>query len=159
MKRVGAIAALALLAACGGSAPRPAAPRPNVLLITIDTLRADRIGRGLTPAIDALAARGVRYTEARATVPLTLPSHTSILTGTLPPQTGVRVNGQALAVRPTLGRAFHDAGYRTGAFVGAYVLDRRFGLSGGFDIYDDHVPRDPSGLGDAARDRKLADEP
>jgi len=116
-----------------------------VLLITIDTLRADRVGRGLTPALDALTARGTRYTQARSTAPLTLPSHTAILTGALPPQTGVRQNGDALKVRPTLARAFHDNGYRTAAFVGAYVLDRRFGLSGGFDTYDDRVPRDPSG--------------
>src|SRR3954470_23159665 len=149
-------------AACTHEAP-PAA-KPNVLLITIDTLRADRVGRGLTPSIDALAARGVRFTNARATAPLTLASHTSILTGTLSPQNGVRVNGVALAVRPTLARAFHDAGYRTAAFVGAYVLDRRFGLSGGFDTYDDRVARDPSGdarfeaerRGDAVTDAALA---
>ena len=139
-------------AACTHEAP-PAA-KPNVLLITIDTLRADRVGRGLTPSIDALAARGVRFTNARATAPLTLPSHTSILTGTLPPQNGVRVNGVALAVRPTLARAFHDAGYRTAAFVGAYVLDRRFGLSGGFDTYDDRVPRDASGAAQLEAERK-----
>ena len=132
-----------LIAGCSASPTAP--PKPNVLLITIDTLRADRIGRGLTPAIDGLAARGVRFTNARATAPLTLPSHTSILTGALPPDTGVRVNGVALPVRPTLARAFHDAGYRTGAFVGAYVLDRRFGLSGGFDTYDDRIPRGSSG--------------
>jgi len=90
-----------------------------VLLITIDTLRADRIAPGLTPAIDGLAARGVRFTHARATAPLTLPSHTSILTGTLPPENGVRVNGVTLAVRPTLARALQQAGYLTGAFVGA----------------------------------------
>jgi len=121
------------------------ARKPNVLLITIDTLRADRVGRGLTPALDALAARGTRFTQARTTAPLTLPSHTAILTGTLPPANGVRLNGDVLAVRPTLARAFHDAGYRTAGFVGAYVLDRRFGLAGGFDTYDDRVPRDPSG--------------
>ena len=87
----------------------------------------------------------MRFTNVRATAPLTLPSHTSILTGALPPDNGVRVNGVALPVRPTLARAFHDAGYRTGAFIGAYVLDRRFGLSGGFDIYDDRIPRGSSG--------------
>lgn len=142
MARSAAIAFILLLSAC--STPPPP-PKPNVLLITIDTLRADRVGRGLTPAIDGLAARGVRFTNARATAPLTLPSHTSILTGALPPDNGVRVNGVALPVRPTLARTFHDAGYRTGAFVGAYVLDRRFGLSGGFDIYDDRIPRGSSG--------------
>jgi choline-sulfatase len=136
---------LLLLTACSRSAPPAPIQKPSILLITIDTLRADRVGRGLTPAIDGLAARGVRFTGARATAPLTLPSHTSIMTGTLPPENGVRVNGVTLASRPTLARAFHDAGYRTGAFVGAYVLDRRFGLSGGFDTYDDRVQRDPSG--------------
>ena len=138
-------AACLLLAACSGRAPSVPARKPNVLLVTIDTLRADRIGRGLTPAIDELASRGVSYRNARATAPLTLPSHASILTGTLPPEHGVRVNGVALAVRPTIARAFADAGYRTGAFVGAYVLDRRFGLSSGFATYDDRIPRDPSG--------------
>src|SRR5262245_41257207 len=149
---------------CDGSPSRPPVRRPNVLLITIDTLRADRLGRGLTPAIDALAARATRYTQARTTVPLTLPSHVAIMTGSLPPENGVRLNGDVLKVRPTLARAFHDAGYRTGAFVGAYVLDRRFGLSGGFDTYDDRVPRDPSGdarfeaerRGDAVADAALA---
>jgi len=143
----------------------PAAPhrQPNVLLVTIDTLRDDRVGRGLTPALDGLAARGTRFTHARATAPMTLPSHTAILTGTLPPVNGVRVNGDMLKVRPTLARAFHEAGYRTAAFVGAYVLDRRFGLAGGFDTYDDKVARDPSGdarleaerRGDAVADAAL----
>ena len=134
--------------------PAPAAVKPNVLLVTIDTLRADRVGRGLTPAIDGVAARGVRFTNARATAPLTLPSHVSILSGALPQETGVRVNGVPLGVRPTLARAFHDAGYRTAAFVGAYVLDRRFGLSGGFDTYDDRVPRDPSGAAQLEAQRR-----
>jgi arylsulfatase A-like enzyme/Flp pilus assembly protein TadD len=145
VKGIAAIVAFLPLIACRDAPPVTPVPKPNVLLITIDTLRADRVGRGLTPAIDALAARGTRYTHARSTAPLTLPSHTSILTGTLPPENGVRLNGDILRVRPSLARAFHDAGYRTAAFVGAYVLDRRFGLAGGFDTYDDRVPRDPSG--------------
>lgn len=147
------VGACLLLAVCSG--PAPSSPsRPNVLLITIDTLRADRVGRGLTPAIDSVAARGVRFTNARATAPLTLPSHVSIFTGAPPPEHGVRVNGVALAVRPTLARSFQAAGYRTGAFVGAYVLDRRFGLSGGFDIYDDRVTRDPSGTARLEAERR-----
>src|SRR3954464_14175239 len=153
-----------LLASAACTRDAPAAVKPNVLLITIDTLRADRVGRGLTPALDALAARGTRFTRARTTAPMTLPSHTAIMTGTLPPVNGVRVNGDALKMRPTLARAFHDAGYRTAAFVGAYVLDRRFGLTGGFDLYDDKVARDPSGdarfeaerRGDAVTDAALA---
>jgi arylsulfatase A-like enzyme/Flp pilus assembly protein TadD len=144
VKRGLVVAGLLFAAACRSTPPAPAA-KPNVLLITIDTLRADRVGRGLTPNLDALAARGTRYTHARTTAPLTLPSHTALLTGSLPPENGVRLNGDVLRVRPTLAQAFKDAGYRTAAFVGAYVLDRRFGLAVGFDTYDDHVMRDPSG--------------
>lgn len=119
------------------------ATRPNVLLITIDTLRADRVGRGLTPTIDELAARGVRYTNVRAVAPLTLPSHVSLLTGTFPPAHGVRENGVVFDKRiPTIARTFKAAGYQTAAFVGAYVLNRRFGLDDGFDTYDDAVHRE-----------------
>ncbi len=128
---------------------RPPAPTPgsrlNVLLITIDTLRADRVGRGLTPAIDGLAARGTSFAHVRATVPLTLPSHVSLMTGTIPPVHGVRDNGVVFErKRPTVARIFGDAGYATAAFVGAYVLNRRFGLDEGFDVYDDRVTRDPA---------------
>lgn len=120
------------------------AGRPNIVLITIDTLRADRIGPGLTPSIAALADIGVTFDNARTAVPLTLPSHVTIMTGALPPAHGVRENGVIFRPGPpTLGRVLRDAGYRTGAFVGAYVLDRRFGLADGFEVYDDRVPRDP----------------
>src|SRR4029078_10072040 len=79
-----------------------------------------------------------------AHAPLTLPAHTSIFTGLTPPSHGVRNNGSsALSTRtPTLATVLHDAGYRTGAFVGAFVLDARFGLSRGFDVYDDAVGSD-----------------
>jgi arylsulfatase A-like enzyme/Flp pilus assembly protein TadD len=117
----------------------------NVVLITIDTLRADRLGRGLTPNIDRLAARGVSYAGVRATVPLTLPSHVSLMTGAIPPVHGVRENGVVFDRKtPTLARVFSDAGYTTGAFVGAFVLNRRFGLAEGFETYDDEVRRDPA---------------
>jgi arylsulfatase A-like enzyme/Tfp pilus assembly protein PilF len=122
--------------------------RSNVLLVTIDTLRADRVGAygggSLTPALDALAARGVRFTRAHSHAPLTLPAHTSILTGLQPAAHGVHNNGVAgvAAGVPTLATRLHDAGYRTGAFVGAFVLDARFGLSRGFDTYDDRVGSD-----------------
>ena len=116
----------------------------NLLLVTIDTLRADRLGAygshaGLTPTLDALAARGVRFTRAWSHAPITLPAHTSILTGVLPPHHGVRNNGSfRLGQAPgTLAEAMRDGGYRTGAFVGAFVLDARFGLNRGFDVYDD----------------------
>jgi arylsulfatase A-like enzyme/Flp pilus assembly protein TadD len=117
--------------------------RLNVLLITIDTLRADRVGRGFTPAVDALASRGTSFTNVRATAPLTLPSHTSIMTGTLPTVHGVRENGLVFDRKtPTIAHAFKQAGYHTAAFVGAYVLNRRFGLDEGFETYDDAVRRD-----------------
>ncbi|MBA2306173.1 MAG: sulfatase-like hydrolase/transferase [Acidobacteria bacterium] len=117
----------------------------NVLLITIDTLRADRVGRGLTPAIDRLAARGRTFANVRATAPLTLPSHVSLMTGAIPPVHGVRENGQVFNRKiPPLARVLKEEGYRTGAFVGAYVLNRRFGLDDGFDTYDDAVRRDAS---------------
>jgi arylsulfatase A-like enzyme/Flp pilus assembly protein TadD len=116
------------------------------VLITIDTLRADRVGRGLMPTLEALAARGVQFTHARAAVPLTLPSHVTILTGTLPPVHGVRENGiHTFTGTPrSVARDLKEAGYQTAAFVGAYVLDRRFGLSDGFDHYDDQIARDPA---------------
>src|SRR3954469_14926186 len=79
---------------CGSDRGRPGRPRrPNVLLVTIDTLRADRIGRGIAPSLDRLAASGLTFTAARTAAPLTLPSHTTILTGLLPPVHGVHENG------------------------------------------------------------------
>jgi choline-sulfatase len=119
----------------------------NVLLVTIDTLRQDRVGaygnpRGLTPNIDRLAARGVRYTHAFSPVPLTLPAHASILTGLLPRRHGIH-NNTSFRLDPhvpTLASLVKAAGYRTGAFVGAFVLDGRFGLNRGFDEYNDRVP-------------------
>jgi len=136
-----------LAAACGRSpVDSQARAKPNVLLVTIDTLRADRLGTGVAPALDRLAASSLQFTSARTAVPLTLPSHTTILTGQLPPEHGVRDNGVDPSGNPTdtAARLLNAAGYQTAAFVGAYVLDRRFGLSRGFDTYDDQIPRDPN---------------
>jgi arylsulfatase A-like enzyme/Tfp pilus assembly protein PilF len=126
--------------------------RPSVVLVTLDTLRADRVGawggpHGLTPALDALAARGLVFDEAVSSVPLTLPSHATILTGLEPPRHGVRDNGSYVlpADVETLATRLKAAGYATGAFVGAYVLDRRFGLARGFDTYDDRITRNETG--------------
>ncbi len=126
---------------------RPVA-RPNVLLITIDTLRADHVGAygdrdAATPVLDALAKRGTLFTDAICQVPLTLPSHASMLTGLLPPSHGIRDNvGFALAPGiPTLAEQFRKSGYETAAFVSGYPLHRRFGLARGFDVYDDRFPR------------------
>ena len=138
-----------------GCAPQSPPPPRNVLLVSIDTLRADRLGAGIAPALDRLAAAGVQFVSARTPVPLTLPAHASLLTGALPAAHGVHVNGQVLpADVPTLATVLRAAGYRTGGFVGAYVLDRRFGLARGFDTYDDRVPRNPE-----ASDRLEAERP
>ena len=147
---------LALSSAACGRVPPAQPAQPNILLVTIDTFRADRVGIGLTPAIDRLAAAGLRFTQARTAVPLTLPSHVTIHTGLLPPAHGVRENGiGALAdSQQTLARLLKGAGYNTAAFVGAFVLDHRFGLSQGFDTYDDQIPRDPE-----ATDRLEAERP
>jgi arylsulfatase A-like enzyme len=132
--------------------PPPEAARPSVLLVTIDTLRADRVGAyggpaGLTPTLDALANQGTVFEEAVASVPLTLPSHSTILSGLEPPHHGVRDNGTYVfpTDRATVATRLKAAGYATGAFVAAYVLDRRFGLARGFDRYDDAIERRQEG--------------
>jgi arylsulfatase A-like enzyme/tetratricopeptide (TPR) repeat protein len=117
----------------------------NVLLVTIDTLRADVLssygGAAQTPHLDALAAHGVRFTFAHAHSVLTLPSHASILTGEYPYDHGLRDNaGYRLSpATPTMATRLKRAGFATGAFVGAFPLERRFGLNVGFDVYDDRV--------------------
>jgi len=138
-----AFAGIALFTGCSRE-PTPAAPA-SVLIISIDTLRADRVGGALTPAINQVAAFGTSFTMARTTAPLTLPAHTSLMTGLVPPSHGVRLNGvhRFDASRPTLARLFRDAGRDSAAFVGAFVLDRQFGLADGFTTYDDLIPRSP----------------
>jgi arylsulfatase A-like enzyme/tetratricopeptide (TPR) repeat protein len=118
--------------------------KPNVILISLDTTRADHLGcygnsNARTPAIDGLAQRGVLFAQAAATAPLTLPSHSSIMTGLYPTNHGVRLNGtNALSQEhTTLAEALGERGYQTGAFVGAFVLDARWGLKQGFQTYDD----------------------
>jgi arylsulfatase A-like enzyme/Tfp pilus assembly protein PilF len=119
--------------------------RPNVLFITLDTFRADRIGAA-TPALARLAREGVRFDAADSPVPLTLPAHASLLSGLLPLHHGLRNNGIGTfpANRDTLATIFSRAGYRTGAFVGSFILDHRFGLDRGFERYDDDIARDAS---------------
>ncbi len=147
--------AVALAVVWTGGSRRGAARQPtvaagaNLLIVTIDTFRADRVGRGLTPVIDGLAARGLAFTSARTVAPLTLPAHVSLMTGLFPPAHGVRENGTYRfdGTHPTIARQLREAGYRTAAFVAAYVLDRRFGLNDGFDVYDDQIARDPDAVG------------
>jgi arylsulfatase A-like enzyme len=147
------LAALVGVAACAGGPPdlerlgRPGrAAEFNLLLITVDTLRADRLGcyghaQATTPVVDGLAARGIRFEQAVCTAPITLPSHASLLTGLDVPDHGVRHNG-TFKLGPehtTLAETLQSRGYATAAFVGAYVLDARYGLAQGFDHYDDAV--------------------
>ena len=124
----------------------------DILLITLDTTRADHLscyGRpgGATPALDALARSGVRFDRAYTPVPVTLPSHAVLLTGLLPKDAGVRDNlsDRLGAGAPAVAERLRRAGYRTGAFVSAFVLDRRFGLARGFNAYDDRMTLDASG--------------
>ncbi len=118
----------------------------NILLITIDTLRADALGayggRAATPNLDALAAHGARFTFAHAHAVVTLPSHTSILTGHLPYEHGMRDNSgfRVKDGTETLSTRLKPRGFATGAFVAGFPLTKRFGLTPGFDEYDDQLP-------------------
>jgi arylsulfatase A-like enzyme/thioredoxin-like negative regulator of GroEL len=137
-------AAALLVAACAERSSTPQA-KPAILLVTLDTTRADSIGpdaRGVeTPAFNEVAARGRRFTQAYATVPETLPSHASMLTGLYPAGHGIHENARYLAdSHPVVAERLKSAGYRTAAFVSSFVLSRRFGLARGFDVYDDEQP-------------------
>jgi len=143
-----AVAAAVSLCACRRPAETPHAigraqvPQPSILLVTLDTTRADAIGpeaKGIdTPAFNALALRGQRFRQAYTTVPQTLASHSSMMTGLYPAGHGVHENGRFLSDQQSvLAARLHDAGYRTAAFVSAFALARRFGLARGFDSYDD----------------------
>ena len=139
--------AFALLSlACKRRIDTPLRDADSVLLITLDTTRADRLGcygyePGRTPALDGLAARGVLFEQAFAQAPLTLPSHATMMTGRYPREHGLRVNGRGRlgGHHPTLASLFKERGYHTGAFVGSYALDSRFGLDRGFDVYVDDM--------------------
>ncbi|HEV7735045.1 MAG TPA: sulfatase-like hydrolase/transferase [Candidatus Binatia bacterium] len=140
------VAVTLLLAACSRD------ERPNVVLITLDTTRADRVGAmghadARTPVLDALAARGVVFERAYASVPLTLPSHATMLTGLEPYRHHLHDNGRRAlpADVPTVAERLATSGYDTAAFVAAFVLDSTFGLDRGFARYDDDIApqRDP----------------
>jgi arylsulfatase A-like enzyme len=128
-------------------APDAAEPgRPNIVLITLDTTRADHLGcygwaHAKTPNLDALARRGARFERCDTAAPITLPSHATILTGLFPPRHGVRDNGTfALPERvETVASRLRSAGYDTAAVVSAVVLARRYGLDRGFRLYDDDL--------------------
>lgn len=147
-----AIAAILIIAAAIVFVPRLRRDHdPDIILVTIDTLRADAVGADNTPFLAALAKEGISFENAHAHNVMTLPSHTNILTGLLPYQHGVRDNagftfGKAdnpiapSAKQTTIATALRNRGYATGAFVAAYPLDSHFGLDDGFDVYDDDYP-------------------
>lgn len=136
----------------------------NVIVVTVDTLRADRLGcygnrDGLTPVMDRLSNDGALFQHAVAQVPLTLPSHTAILTGSYPIWNGVQdlsSNGLSSGVG-TLAEMFKERGYYTGAFVSAFVLNSMWGLNRGFDYYDDDLRADAASASDRpAQERRAA---
>jgi arylsulfatase A-like enzyme/Flp pilus assembly protein TadD len=147
---------LALAAGCGQRADQP----PSVLVITLDTTRADHLScygydKETTPRLDALAAEGVLFENCLTPVPITLPSHTTILTGTYPTFHGVRENGEFYAPDEltTMAEVLGPEGYRTAAFVGAFPVSSAFNLDQGFDLFDDRFfyPREDLGKFDPAQ--------
>jgi choline-sulfatase len=151
MRRICSILPLALVALSCSRAPDAAPAARNLVLITIDTLRADRVGaygaaRAKTPALDALARSGAMFERAYAAAPITLPSHATMMTGRYPPGHGARDNGIAVnADVPTLATELRSRGFKTGAFVAAFPLNHQFGLNRGFDVYRDSLPRGTDG--------------
>ncbi|HEY7161699.1 MAG TPA: sulfatase-like hydrolase/transferase, partial [Acidobacteriota bacterium] len=130
----------------GTPGPLQKAEHLNFVLISIDTTRADAIGvygneQIKTPVIDSFAQGGALFQNAVAHVPLTLPSHTTLMTGLLPAKNGVRDNhGYRLKQTiPTMASLFRNKGYKTAAFVSSIILDHRFGLDHGFDTYNDFI--------------------
>lgn len=161
MSRWLTIGTLSLLAAavpgCARKSPR------GLVLITIDTCRADRLGcygadRPATPALDGLALRGSLFEHVSAPVPLTLPSHCSVMTGLYPDRHTVRDNGAARLPESadTLAEILRDTGWSTAAFVSAFPLEHRFGVEQGFDLYDDDFSRPAAGTGMGERTDEVA---
>jgi len=148
------------LAACHGEKPAAFHDKPDIILVTIDTLRADATGysgnaRVKTPFLDKLAGEGVVFINAHAHNVVTLPSHVNILTGLYPYQHGVHDNAgfKLDAKNETVATMLHRAGYTTGAFIGAYPLDARYGLNAGFDVYDDNYGKGAASLDFANQER------
>lgn len=158
--------AAAISIGIGGCGPKERPP--NVLLVTFDTTRADRIGcygnqRIETPTLDGLAREGIRFANAMSTAPITAPSHSTILTGRYPIAHGFRDNGLFVLgeEQVTLAEILRENGYATAAAVGAFPLIARFGLNQGFDLFDDHLTgafEDHTGQRAVAKDRLFFDE-
>jgi arylsulfatase A-like enzyme/Flp pilus assembly protein TadD len=139
---------MAMVLGGAGCAARPAVPGDlNLLLVTVDTTRADALGcygspAAVTPNLDRLAAEGALFSRVTACTPMTLPSHCTILTGTWPLVHGVRANGAGILGEQavTVAEVLSESGYRSRAVVGAFVLKRMFGLAQGFELYNDSIP-------------------
>ena len=150
-----------VMSACSAEKPGSKPTARNLLLITIDTLRADHVGaygyaRARTAALDGLAKNGALFERAYAAAPITLPSHATLLTGRYPPGHGARDNGLRVSPTvPTLATGLHAKGFATAAFVAAFPLDHQFGLNRGFDVYGDRLPRGADGK--PANERPAAD--
>lgn len=156
LNRAGLLAISLVLSACGAEPSETASSaaqdtntqqRPSILLVTLDTTRADALGletdKVHTPALNALAERGQVFSQAYATAPMTLPAHTSILTGLYPTEHGIHENGRRFAdSERLLASKLKPLGYKTAAFVSAFPLAAEFGLSSGFDHYDDYLAAD-----------------
>src|SRR6185295_12267869 len=148
--------------ACSPSRTTPPTAR-HLVLVTVDTLRADRVGAygkgDLTPRLDRIARDGAYAANAMAHVPLTRPSHATILSGRLPWELGVRDNlsPAQLPASPLAAEILKGAGFRTAAFVSSIVLDRRGGFDRGFDRYDDSMPKTPGADLSATLQRPGAD--
>jgi len=138
------------MAGCG-KAPTAKPTARNLLLVTIDTLRADHVGaygyaRSQASFVDEVARSGVTFEHAYAAAPITLPSHATLMSGRYPRGHGSRDNGmQVSKTVPTMAAELKVHGFRTAAFVAAFPLDHQFGLDRGFDVYSDRLPRGPDG--------------
>ena len=143
--RAACVLVLAAVPAVIAAGPEPSAAR-NLLVLTFDTTRADHLsvygGPAKVPHLEGLAREGVRFDHAFAPTPITLPSHVSLFTGLYPAAHGVRNNGtQRLGDEArTLAELLQERGFRTAAVIGSRVLDSRYGLDQGFDLYDDRLP-------------------
>lgn len=165
MRRSAPLAALlaAAAAGCAREPPAPAPPpRPALLLVTLDTTRADAVApeadAAVTPHLAALAARGITFAHAYSTAPTTLPAHASMMTGLYPAGHGVHENGRRLDDGvPLVAERLRELGYATAALVSGYPLERQYGLARGFDRYDDEMPvRGVERSAEATTERALA---
>lgn len=160
---VGAIVATSWLWTRGSAFTIAPDANENILLVTIDTLRADALssygGRAQTPNLDRLASHGARFTFAHSQAVVTLPSHTTILTGHFPYEHGMRDNSgfRVQDGTATLATRLKPLGFATGAFVGGFPLTKRFGLTPGFDVYDDQMPENREAITLAMANRPAAD--